>query len=626
MSTERDLIAEALPGYDLGRELGRGAFGVVLAAEHRELGRPVAIKQLYPAIATNPEVLSRFHAEARFLAGLNHPHIVPIYDYVEFQGLCLLVMEQLAGGEITMRSALGKRDMEDACGAVLSVCVALQYAHSRGVLHRDIKPANLLVSDDSVVKVSDFGIAKVIGGGGRTHKTRTGDFLGTPAYMSPEQAAGRELTPQTDVYAAGIMLYEFISGQLPYADEGNALSVLYRHVHEDAEPLRDVAPHVPIALAEVVMRAIARDQADRYPTAETLGMELASAANESFGSGWSVRASFPIMAPGPILSALHHRENAPSSDSESTISSGNPEVRDSFRNGTVADQAAFESRDAPLVSDQSDAEHVNSPRSDDAVPGSNFEAHRSRHRLVWMLPWSSVAIVLLLVGWILAERSNNSATASLGFSYREKTILSDAFDDSSVGWEQSEPSYNDVGGVDSAVIRDGVYRLRVGKANYVQISDTTFPEPAARPELRSLSDVAVEADAVELSDTTAVFGLACRVHDATAYVGVVDGNGFWGVYRASPELFETLTKGQVGGARTGARNHGPLHIRIDCVDGLGGSQTRIRLHVNGAVVADVHGADGSRSGTVGVVVATGPTSGGADVSFDNFVVKELRRN
>lgn len=295
-------IALALPSYDIGEQLGRGAFGVVVAGTHRRLGRPVAIKVVAPDLADNPDMQARFVEEARVLALLDHAHIVRIHDYVEHDGLCLLVMEKLAGGTLWQRFKDVGLTIPASCAAAIVTCAALQHAHDRKVLHRDVKPANLLVTEDNVIRVIDFGIASVIGGR-YSHTPRTGNLIGTPGYMSPEQAQSLPLTPATDVYSAGIMLYEFLSGHLPFPDEGGALAVVFRHVSEEPVPLLLAAPDVPGRIAEVVMRGIACDPGDRFPTAEDFALALGDAASASWGSDWLGGTDFPLLAPGRLWAA-----------------------------------------------------------------------------------------------------------------------------------------------------------------------------------------------------------------------------------------------------------------------------------------------------------------------------------
>ena len=310
LSPELRAVAEALPLYDIQGELGRGAWGVVLAGRHRQLDRDVAIKQLPPAFGADPAVRTRFLAEARVLAQFEHPHIVPIYDFIEHGGLCMLVMERLTGGTVLSRARAGGFTPAEACALTLAACAGLHYAHQRGVLHRDVKPENLMFSGAGVLKVADFGIAKVVGGAA-TVATRAGDVLGTPAYMAPEQAQGGELTPATDMYAVGTVLYQLLSGQLPFSADSNPIAMLYRHVHEDPVPLGQVAPHVPVAIAAVTARALAKDPARRYADAEQMAVAIAEAAASAWGERWLPATGTTVTATGPVLSAaVGHRSPA----------------------------------------------------------------------------------------------------------------------------------------------------------------------------------------------------------------------------------------------------------------------------------------------------------------------------
>jgi N-acetylneuraminic acid mutarotase len=297
----REQVAAALPSYEIGEELGRGATGVVLAARHRQLGRDVALKILPPELAENAEVRRRFLAEAKLLASFSHVHIVAVFDFVEQEGLCLLVMERLKGGTLHSYARAGI-DAHASCAAVLALCSALHYAHERGVLHRDVKPSNVLIAEDGMVKVTDFGIAKVLGGA-ETLVTRSGFVLGTPAYMAPEQAEETSPGPATDVYGAGTVLYELLAGRLPFDPESTPLQMLYSHVHSDPHPLLDHAPDVPPDLAAVVMKALERDPIRRYRSANDFGVAIAGAAASAWGSGWLSQAPFTFAAAGAILTA-----------------------------------------------------------------------------------------------------------------------------------------------------------------------------------------------------------------------------------------------------------------------------------------------------------------------------------
>jgi serine/threonine-protein kinase len=304
------------------------------------------------------------------LASLDHPHIVPIFDYVEEENLCVLVMELLPGGTVWDRVTTQGISAETACSVVLATCSALHYAHGRGILHRDIKPENLLFSSSGALKVTDFGIAKMLGGV-QTYATRTGEVLGTPAYIAPEQALARELTPATDVYAVGTLLYELLAGRLPFTDDGNAIALLYRHVHEPPTPLLNVAPSVPEPIAAVTMKALATDPAERYATAEEFGAVVAEAATSGWGSEWVRRAGLSVMASGEIAARLSGGSKAQQKTTTPDGPTGRgtptaPDARSAERPAPAADTVAAQ----PLP-----AEPVNGPaRTGPTRPGAAHSA------------------------------------------------------------------------------------------------------------------------------------------------------------------------------------------------------------------------------------------------------------
>ncbi|WP_232836544.1 serine/threonine-protein kinase [Lentzea terrae] len=282
-------VVAALPQYSVGEQIGEGGMGVVYGGVHRQLGRPVAIKRLPHAVAEDPRMSERFEHEARLLARLDHPHIVPVYDYVRQQGEHLLVMERLDGGTVWSRFASDGLTAQQSCALVLATLSGLHAAHEAGVLHLDVKPKNLLFTSNGVVKVADFGISQVVSEGA-TLVTHGGAVLGTPAYIAPEQAMGNALTPAADVYATGTVLYELLSGDLPFERGGGPLAMIQKRVYQDPRPLQNV----PEPLAGVVMRSIARDPDARYRNAETFAIDLAGAAGHLFGPDWLTRMGIPV--------------------------------------------------------------------------------------------------------------------------------------------------------------------------------------------------------------------------------------------------------------------------------------------------------------------------------------------
>ena len=307
--TDHDRIRAALPGYRIGDLVGRGGCGEVLMATHDRLQRTVAIKQIPPQLATDPAVRRRFAAEARLMASIDHPHVVPVYDYVECDNLCLLVMEYLPGGTVASRFATQGFDAASALAISLACAAGLEAAHRRGVLHRDIKPANLMFTQDGTVKLTDFGIAKIVGGD-ETMVTRAGEVVGTPSYIAPEQARGQQVSPATDIYALATMLYQLLSGVLPYPHGEDSMATLFMHAFEEPTPLTEAARAVPESIADVVMRGLATDPADRFPSAESFGVALAEGAGRCWGADWLNASGVTVIGADAIVAATRTGEQA----------------------------------------------------------------------------------------------------------------------------------------------------------------------------------------------------------------------------------------------------------------------------------------------------------------------------
>lgn len=302
LTSDTGRLRAALPAYDIGAQVGRGGCGVVLAGTHRRLGRPVAIKQIPPQFAHDEQVLRRFVAEARLLAAIDHPHVVRVFDYIEDDELCLLVMEYLPGGTVGSRFATEGFDAATAVAVGLACAAGLEAAHRHRILHRDVKPSNLMFGIGGAIKLTDFGIAKIVGGD-QTLVTRTCEIVGTPSYIAPEQARGQPLSPATDVYALATMLYQLLSGVLPFPPSDDHLVTLFAHAFGDPIPLTEVAPGVPGPIADVVMRGLATDPADRFDTAELFGIALAELAAFCWGGDWLTPVGIPVIGADTIVAA-----------------------------------------------------------------------------------------------------------------------------------------------------------------------------------------------------------------------------------------------------------------------------------------------------------------------------------
>jgi serine/threonine protein kinase len=256
--------------YEIVRELGRGAMGVVFKARDPLIGRSVAVKTITAGVANNPDLLERFHREAKSAGLLQHPNIVTVYELAESDGSPFIAMEYLEGESLeqVIASCL-PLPLAQKLGYFVQACRAFDYAHSRGVVHRDIKPGNIMITIDGAVKVVDFGIARIMD----TSKTQTGSLLGTLAYMSPEQLRGQPADERCDIWSLGAVLYECLAYRKPFTGENHG--ALIRSILDDQPPsLRELAPECPPNLETVVERALCKDVSARYQTMERLLLDL----------------------------------------------------------------------------------------------------------------------------------------------------------------------------------------------------------------------------------------------------------------------------------------------------------------------------------------------------------------
>jgi hypothetical protein len=258
--------------YSITEELGRGAYGVVYRARDEVLGREVALKEL-PVQMTNDEfVAPRFRQEARALAKLNHPNIVQVYDFIEHRKRMWMAIELVEGGSLASFIAdRGRLGVPEACRLGAGIAEAVAFAHGRGVIHRDLKPLNVLLADESTPKVADFGLAKLTEGG---VDTLEGTVMGSPYYMSPEQAEAGSIGCGTDIYSLGVILYQMLSGRVPF--EGEIASVLAQHIRKPPRRLRQAAPdnNIPPKLEKLVMAMLAKSVDDRPPEMRDISVTL----------------------------------------------------------------------------------------------------------------------------------------------------------------------------------------------------------------------------------------------------------------------------------------------------------------------------------------------------------------
>src|SRR5258707_11738541 len=276
--------------YRVLSRLGSGGMADVYLAHDQLLGREVAVKVLHQHFAADHEFVERFRREASSAAALSHPNIVGIFDRGEWNGTYYIAMEYVAGRSLkSIVRETGPLDPAVAIDIVIQILRAAQFAHKRGVIHRDLKPHNVILDEDGRVRVTDFGIARA----GASDMTLTGSIMGTAQYLSPEQAQGYPVSAASDLYSVGVILYELLTGAVPFEGE-SAVAIAFKQVSAEPRPPSELNPALPASLDAVVLRALAKDPAQRYADAG----ELIAALEQE-------RQALPAYSGAAVAAAAH---------------------------------------------------------------------------------------------------------------------------------------------------------------------------------------------------------------------------------------------------------------------------------------------------------------------------------
>ncbi len=269
-----DLIGHQITNYEITGVLGKGGMAVVYRARQLNIQREVAIKVIKPDLADTEDLLKRFEREANTVASLSHPHILKLFDFGQYEGLLYLVMELLTGGALADEIRQGPLSVDRTARLVDQMAGALDYAHMQGLIHRDLKPQNILLDQRGNAHLTDFGIAKILGA--TTNLTQSGVVMGTPAYMSPEQWQGQALTPQADLYSFGVMVFEMLTGRLPFRADTPA-AMMYRHLQELPPPIHTIREDLPPQLNDFFEQALAKASQQRFDSASALNAAFKAA-------------------------------------------------------------------------------------------------------------------------------------------------------------------------------------------------------------------------------------------------------------------------------------------------------------------------------------------------------------
>ena len=260
------MIGRNIEHYKIVEVLGKGGMGVVYKAFDLKLERFVALKILNSELTSNPHFLERFKREAKHQAKLNHPNIVPVYGFTEENGILGIIMEYVSGETVeSLIKRLGRLELPYALSILTQVLAGIGYAHSKGFIHRDIKPSNIILNNDGVVKIMDFGISKSVTEGRAL--TKTGTKIGTILYMSPEQVKAKPPSNQSDIYSLGITFFEMIVGRVPF-DTGTDYEIMEAHLKKNPPKVSSLLPSIPSSVDVMLAKAVHKSLAKRYASCE----------------------------------------------------------------------------------------------------------------------------------------------------------------------------------------------------------------------------------------------------------------------------------------------------------------------------------------------------------------------
>ena len=289
------MIGRTLGHYRITEQIGMGGMATVYKAYDPDTDRYVAIKVLPEHFSGDPKFRQRFEREAKAIAKLEHIHILPLFAYGEDDGVAYMVMRYLKAGSLTERIQAGALSLTEASRLLNQIASALDYAHANGVLHRDVKPSNILLDTDGNAFLTDFGIAKMVES---SLDLTGGGILGTPAYMSPEQCRGIELTPASDQYALGIILYEMVTGRTPFQAE-TPIALIHMQLSDPLPIPRQLRPDLPEQAEQVILKALTKDPTLRYPTCGAMAAAFARVVAEFVEKTQTIEEDRTIASPAP---------------------------------------------------------------------------------------------------------------------------------------------------------------------------------------------------------------------------------------------------------------------------------------------------------------------------------------
>lgn len=554
------MLPEKIGRYEVKSELGRGGMAAVYLAFDPRFKREVAVKVLPPQLLADPIYRARFEREAQTIAALEHPAIVPVYDFGEEEGQLYLVMRFMPGGSLADKLNQGTLQPGEVVHIIARITSALDQVHARGIIHRDLKPGNILFDQYGEAYLSDFGIARLT----EATTTLTGAaIVGTPAYMSPEQARGDlDIDGRSDLYAVGAIIFQMLSGKLPY-ESTTPLGLAMKHITDPVPSISQVRPDLPPTYNQVIETAMAKDPTQRFQTGEDLANALGAITGEA----------------APSIPPAASWQAAPPS---------NPPQPGS--------QPASPAPPLPSASQASAS-----------LPVSSAQPARQRAGISWfMLAGGGLLLLVLCAAAVVAigmatglwrKPAANEPTAAVTPMQSDLPYL-DEFKDPASGW----PVYsgdNGWSGYDA-----GGYEIMV---------NLPYQQIAANPGKR-FSDVVIEFEASLLAGPEdAYYGALCRYQDeANFYYLIVGADGYYSIGKIVANENTSLTENGTSPAILPGQAENSLRAECD--------SDQLALYANGVLLARVQDSNFS-SGYVGLLAGTLDLPG-ADIRFTNFYVTQ----
>ena len=559
---------QMLGPYRIINQIGKGGMASVYKAYQPSMDRYVAIKVLPSQLAESREFAARFQQEARFIARLEHPHILPVFDYGESDGVAYFVMRYLEAGTLKDRMEAGRPlPLDEIDRLFTQLTDALSYAHSHGIVHRDLKPANALIDSYGNVFLTDFGIAKLLESAS-PRLTQTDAIMGTPAYISPEQAQAQPVDQRSDIYSLGIILYEMVTGGVPFVAD-TPLAVIFKHISDPLPLPSHVKPDIPAPIEQVILKALSKDPKDRFATAA------------EFKAAWK--------------RALERRE----------IVQPIPEAPTVPPSGTMDAQPQQKPASAPKTSSKS------------GMP------------VAWIAGCLVAACAIFGLGGVALMASNlwSSSTPSAPPSPTAISIpptstnpplpppTAPVNNTGSVLLEDdfSVPNWGTLTDSDNAIEYEGeALRMQIFRENWFvwSTANATIYE-----------NVHVEITAINNDgEPTTAFGILCHQQDPSSsyyYLAITSAGEYTIAKTITGETDIFLTNNeQWATSDLISRNASSYRVGADCGNG------RLVLYVDGQQIASASDSDYT-SGYVGAFTWSGESASAADVTFDDFLVTSL---